>query len=97
VEVLQSFTPDHSRINRYSPLEHHGRFCTADARKEFFIAHADISRSLWAAVVARPFQFRFLDGLRNRREKLISCGISAEQLMVPVWLNRAASEEGPAT
>jgi hypothetical protein len=43
-------------------LEHHGRFCTADARKEFFIAHADISRSLWAAVVARPFQFRFLDG-----------------------------------
>jgi hypothetical protein len=22
VEVLQSFTPDHSRINRYSPLAH---------------------------------------------------------------------------
>lgn len=67
-------------------LHHEDPFCNADARKVFISIHADFVIALWSFVISTPSQFRFLQSLRERRQKLVECGVANDQLVEPGWL-----------
>jgi len=46
---------------------------------------------LWAAAVARPFQFRMLKGFREMRDHFLAAGASPDALPMPEWLKAEAS------
>jgi hypothetical protein len=55
------------------------------------IGEFDQMSLLWAAAVARPFQFRMLKGFREMRDHFLAAGASPDALPMPEWLKAEAS------
>ena len=68
-------------------LDERGRFCSRETRIEFIKNHTDLMTAIWQAATARPYQYRFLDGLRQNREKLMSLKVPGLELPNPPWLS----------
>jgi hypothetical protein len=56
------------------------------AHKAMLLRQDDLISELWVMATSTPSQFRFLSSFRERREKLIGCGIKPEKLPEPDWL-----------
>lgn len=66
-------------------LSGHGRYCTPDQRTAQVAADPQLFVSIWKAVTSRRLQFRMLQSLRERRERLITAGIDGAELPLPQW------------
>ena len=76
-------------------LNHNGKFCSKEEREKFIVKFTDLFVDVWNVITSQRYQYRYLSSLREKREKLISCGIPKEKLEVPNWLKiSGAAEQG---